>query len=110
MNMDFTIRTYRRLLEVLKMGGFSFQPVESFMATLLGKVVVMRHDVDRLPNNALVMARLEYELGTVASYYFRAVPQSWNEEIIRGIAGLEHEIGYHYEDLSLCGGNYELTI
>jgi len=108
--MDFTIRTYRRLLEVLKMGGFSFQPVESFMATLLGKVVVMRHDVDRLPNNALVMARLEHELSIPATYYFRAVSESWDEGVIREIASLGHEIGYHYENLSLCGGNYELTI
>ena len=28
-------------------------------------------------------------------------------EAIRGIAQLGHEIGYHYEDMSLCGGNFE---
>ena len=28
-------------------------------------------------------------------------------EIIRAIAALGHEIGYHYEDMSLCGGDID---
>lgn len=34
-----------------------------------------------------------------------AVPESWDEAIIRQIAGLGHEIGYHYENLSACDGD-----
>ena len=59
----------------------------------------MRHDVDRLPANALTMARLENELGIEATYYFWSVPESWDEGTIREIASVMHEIGYHYEDL-----------
>ena len=59
----------------------------------------MRHDVDKLPGNALKMARLEHEMGVKATYYFRAVPVSWDEGIIREIAGMGHEVGYHYENL-----------
>jgi len=70
----------------------------------------MRHDVDRLPVNALNMARLEQGMGVVATYYFRAVPESWAEGIIMEIASLGHEVGYHYENLSLSRGNYELAI
>jgi hypothetical protein len=33
------------------------------------------------------------------------VPQSDNPQIIKKIAELGHEIGYHYEDLSIFGGN-----
>lgn len=34
-----------------------------------------------------------------AKYYFRVVLESWNEKIIKEIASLGHEVGYHYEDL-----------
>jgi len=33
------------------------------------------------------------------------VPESWDEAIIQKIAGLGHEIGYHYENLSACKGD-----
>ncbi len=51
------------------------------------------------------MARMEHRLGIRGSYYFRVVKESWDEDIIRQIAGMGHEIGYHYEDLSLCRGD-----
>ena len=108
--MDFTLTTYHRLLKTLLAQGFPFQPFSSFIQTQANRIVTLRHDVDRLPNNALKTAWLEQELGIQASYYFRAVPESWDADIIRQIAGLGHEIGYHYEDLSLCKGDYESAI
>ena len=68
------------------------------------RTVVLRHDVDRLPGNALRLARLEADMGVEATYYFRIVPQSLQPEIIRENAEMGHEIGYHYEDLSLMAG------
>ena len=53
------------------------------------------------------MAKMEHKLGVTASYYFRAVPASWDEGIIRRIFILGHEVGYHYESLSACNGNTE---
>jgi len=47
-----------------------------------------------------VFARLEQELGVKGSYYFRIVPASFNERIIKEISALGHEIGYHYEDVA----------
>ena len=69
------------------------------------RIIILRHDVDRLPDNALNTALLEHDLGIPASCYFRAVPESWDEAIIQKIAGLGHEIGYHYENLSVCKGD-----
>jgi len=63
-----------------------------------------------LPQNALQIAKIENRLGIKASYYFRAVPESWNEEIIKEIHKLGHEIGYHYENLTTCKGNIEKAI
>ena len=49
-------------------------------------------------------------MGIKESYYFRAVPESWDEDIIKEIAELGHEIGYHYDDLAQCGGVHEKAI
>jgi hypothetical protein len=108
--MDFTLAIYSQLLSALQAGDYSFQTFADFIQNPKSKTVVMRHDVDRMPANALKMARMEHEMGIAATYYFRAVPESWDEEIIRAIAGLAHEIGYHYENLSLSRGNYEMAI
>ncbi|MCX6266812.1 MAG: hypothetical protein NTW16_05570 [Bacteroidetes bacterium] len=48
---------------------------------------------------------MEQADGIRGSYYFRVVPESYDETIIREIALLGHEIGYHYEDLTLAGGD-----
>ena len=91
--MDFTIHKYRELMLGLKDYGF--------------ETLVLRHDVDARPANSLRTARLESELGMQGIYYFRAVPQSWDEQVIREIAALGHEIGYHYESLTTCGGDID---
>ena len=88
--MDFTLKRYRALLRALK-----------------GRDVILRHDVDKRPGNSLRIARMEAEEGWKAVYYFRAVPCSWDEKIIREIAALGHEIGYHYECLTTCHGDLE---
>jgi hypothetical protein len=53
------------------------------------------------------MAKLENDLGIQSSYYFRSVPFVFKPDIIKQIAALGHEIGYHYEDLSLTNGDVE---
>ena len=112
--MDFTLKRYRQLLRALKDKGFIFLTFEQYCcqkAELEGaKFVILRHDVDLKAENSLAAARIEAELGMKASYYFRVVPQSNRPEIIRIIAALGHEIGYHYEDMTICGGDMEKAI
>jgi hypothetical protein len=67
--------------------------------------LTLRHDVDLLPGNSLRFARIQHKMGIKGSYYFRAVPESWDEAVIREIAALGHEVGYHYESLTTCNGN-----
>jgi hypothetical protein len=52
-----------------------------------------------LPENSLQFARIQAGKGIRGSYYFRIVPESFDEEVIKEIAGLGHEIGYHYETM-----------
>ncbi len=87
------------MLKSLKESGYCFQAVESFICSPEQKTVILRHDVDRLPENALKIARIEKEFGVCATYYFRAVPESYDETIMEQIADSSHEVGYHYENM-----------
>ncbi|HOX77100.1 MAG TPA: hypothetical protein PLW31_03595 [Bacteroidales bacterium] len=72
--------------------------------------IILRHDVDQRPGYSLRFARMQHESGVKGSYYFRMVPQSFNETIIKEILGLGHEIGYHYETMDTCKGDTEKAL
>ena len=114
MNRDFTLETYTRLLRGLKEANYAFCTFEDFCEHRstweTRRFVMLRHDVDLKAENALAVAKIEHDLGIVASYYFRVVEQSNKPEIIRAIAELGHEIGYHYEDMTVCDGDVERAI
>lgn len=108
---DFTLYKYRELLQGIIKAEYSFvTDVDAFKSGK--KVILMRHDIDVWPENALKMAKLEHKLGVKAMYYFRMKKCSFDPEIILQIKNLGHEIGYHYEELSDTKGNiaeaYEL--
>ena len=63
--INFTPATYTRLLEVLQAAGYAFQTIASFFESSQYKTVLLRHDVDLLPKNALAMAKLEHGMGVV---------------------------------------------
>jgi len=107
---DFTTQTYSQLLDALIFAGYEFQTFREYLKAPKGKVVILRHDVDSWPTNALQMARVEAQKGIQSSYYFRRSRLSFDEVILKGIIELKHEIGYHYEDLSACGGDFPRAI
>ena len=112
--MDFTLKVYTDLLRSLQAEEYVFVPMDHYFPDRVKvgskRFVILRHDVDLKAENALAVARIEYELGIKASYYFRAVKQSNKPEIIREIAAMGHEIGYHYEDMAICNGDTEKAI
>ncbi len=108
--MDFTKKIYSELLKSLQEADYSFQTFENFVKNPADKVIVLRHDVDKLPQNAVELAEIEKDLGIKASYYYRIVKQSNVPELIEKVKSLGHEIGYHYEDLTLAKGNFEKAI
>ena len=111
MSKDFTLKKYAELLQSLKKGGYRFLTFEQycFGKESLNDVrfVILRHDVDLKAENSLATAKIEHSMEITASYYFRVVEQSNKPEIIKAIAEMGHEIGYHYEDMTVCGGNAE---
>jgi hypothetical protein len=109
--IDFTLKKYSSLLESLIDGEYEFQVFNKFLESNNQKrVIILRHDVDLLPNNSLEFARKQHEYGIKGTYYFRAVPESWDESIIKGIYDLGHEVGYHYECLTTTKGDMERGI
>ena len=108
MNLDFTREKYRQLLTQLKDSGYKFITFAEYCETTLPeRFVILRHDVDLKPQNSLAVANDEQQSGARASYYFRAVPESWDDAIIRQIQQMGHEVGYHYESLTTCDGDVQ---
>lgn len=109
--MDFTLNTYTTLLQMLKDNGYGFVTFERYCTDKsvggCKKFVILRHDVDLKAENSFASAQIEHSLDIQASYYFRIVEESNQPEIIKAIAAMGHEIGYHYEDMTICNGNVE---
>jgi len=105
--MDFTIKQYESLISILQSKNYGSQSFEEFINNPKDKSSALRHDVDLLPENSLKFAKIQAKMNLKGSYYFRAVPESWDENIIKEIAALGHEVGYHYENMDTCNGDVD---
>ena len=126
--LDFTLTKYRELLESLVGAGYRLISFEQYLQTYqldnlptaspivpnnarirtyqpTDRFVILRHDIDKRARQALLVGQIEREAGACASYYFRVVSESNRPDVIRRIAGMGFEVGYHYEDMSLTGGD-----
>lgn len=104
---DFTIEVYRRLLAAMQTQGFLFQ---TYFATIIkptAKGIILRQDVDDLKQNSLAFAKIQHNLGILGTYYFRVIPKVYDVQVIKQIAAMGHEIGYHYENMDTCRGNVD---
>jgi hypothetical protein len=104
---DFTEAAFEELLEALLAAGYDFLPFDEYITAAAPpeRTILLRHDVDRRPGFSVRFAEIEARHGIRGTFYFRIVPESFDEGAIRRIAALGHEVGYHYEDLALAGGD-----
>jgi len=107
--MDFTIKIYTKLLNVLNKQGYSFITFQDYILNknLPHKFIILRHDVDLKPYKSLAFAKIQNKMGIKGTYFFRIVKKSWNNDIVLQIFKMGHEIGYHYENLSTAKGNID---
>lgn len=98
-HFDFTFAAFNQFISSLNYLHFS--PFVEYLESEIDELIILRHDVDALPTSSLRFAQIQKSFGIRGSYYFRIIPESFNPEIIEKIANLDHEIGYHYEDLTL---------
>lgn len=108
---DFTLTMYQQLLEAAIRAGYTLTSYEDYIlhGETYPKVLILRHDVDDLPDHSVQTATIEHQLGSKGTYYFRVVKQSFHPECIEAIKKLGHEIGYHYEDMALNKGDFETS-
>ena len=127
--VDFNLPNYIKLLTKLKDKNYSFLPFGEYVVKIKDKkpapnlfrgnkkkVLILKHDVAWMPGNSLATAQIENELGICGTYYFRIVPvrdafgKSFDESVIKKIAELGHEVGYHYEDVDLVWRNKKSAV
>lgn len=112
MAKDFTLDIYGEMLKAAIAAGYHLTSFEAYLNKpgAHGKTFILRHDVDKLPDNSLRTAQLQASLGAKGTYYFRVVKGSFHPRVIESIRDLGHEIGYHYEDMDICKGDTEKAL
>jgi len=110
--MDYSFSIYSAKINSLLKQGFLFPTLHEYVASPQEKVraIILRHDVEANYPHALRFAQIQHSIGIRGTYYFRLFPLAENEKIIKQIVALGHEIGYHYDDLTECKGDYEKAI
>jgi len=104
---DFTLSSFRSLVESLLSRGFVFLDLESFIASDDRKKVFLRHDVDQYTGRVEKFAALEKSLGIRSTFYFRPPKTRKHRQIIAKTVQYGQDIGYHYNDLAENNGNEE---
>jgi len=115
MTKDFSLKKYFQIIDSLVSGNYSFITIQAAIDSRNYSqkyCAIIRHDIDTKFDLPLALKMAEYEAKNeiVASYYFRTIPETFNEDVISRIADLGHEIGYHYEVMALCNGDESKAI
>jgi len=103
--MLFTLNSYRQLLETIERHNYAIYSIEQILVAKKegilpeGRYIALRHDVDYFLERALSVAIIEAERRIVTTYYIRKRFFESNLDLIRRIASLGHQIGYHYEEV-----------
>jgi len=110
--MDFTLKKYTELCQAISDSNYASLTIQDYLSAnnTPNKTVLLRHDVDRNPKNAVKLAELENSLDLNATYYFRTTQKVFRKECMDKIAQLGHEIGYHYEVLDKTKGDFDKAI
>ncbi len=107
MRLDFTMDRYRELCQAILESGYTPMTVRAYLeaGTLPARLAVVRHDVDSTPRQEPTIAEIESSLGIRATYYFRHRRGIFRPDVMQSLAGLGHEVGYHYEAMDKGRGD-----
>jgi len=110
-HLDFTLKKYEELCQTIVSSKYIPLSINKYLTMgCIDKCIILRHDVDRVIGRAQDMAQLEHEYGIASTYYFRHKEDVFQPDIMRKIADMGHEIGYHYEVLDKAKGDTEKAI
>src|SRR5438270_535534 len=106
--MHYVYDRYRDLLDAFIAGGYRVATVhEAASASLEAPFVVVRHDVEWSAERALAVARIERAAGVTSTMYFRIDTHAFDVRVMRELQALRFDIGYHYNVLDRCGGDFK---
>lgn len=106
MTDGFTVERYAALLDAGLDAGYAHLTVREYLADEHPeRFVIHRHDVDRKPERALTMARVEAARDVSSTYYVRDIEKTFRPELLRELEAHGHEVGYHYEDVDRADGD-----
>lgn len=107
MNLDFTITKFRELCNTISNSGYHPLTIREYLQRKEKpkRFIILRHDIDIKPERAPKMAEIEKEFDLYSTYYFRTTDEVFQPTIIKRIAEMGHEVGYHYEVLDKARGD-----
>ncbi|MEG3065016.1 hypothetical protein [Acetomicrobium sp.] len=109
--MDFTHKAYGQLLDSFIKSGYRVVTVREYLEGNKDPyTLILRHDVEWNPKRALDIANLEHSRGFHSTLYFRADTKAFDLELMRYLQRLGFEIGYHFNTLDRCNGDFEKAV
>jgi hypothetical protein len=91
-NLDFTLNKYEMLCEAVARSKYTTMTLADYLKLGHDKnspIIIMRHDIDRSPQRALDVAKVEHKYNIHASYYFRPQRGTYIPSIIDEVASRE---------------------
>lgn len=119
MGCNFSLEHYFETLKIAKSQGYLLQTVSESRLLTKHARIILRHDVDFIPEYALKMAKAEHENDIHSTYYILLRDDYYNPlskrniKIIQEINDMGHEIGLHYDSRFATTNSkleHELTI
>ena len=111
--MEFTYGAYGDLLALLDRQGYQVATYHDWQA--YPRCVILRHDIDNSPEQALALARVEREMGVHSTYFVLLRSEVYNVaarrclETLGQIQALGHELGLHFDEKAYPEAGIEET-
>lgn len=109
--MQFTYRAYENMLYLLQDRGYSFSDYNN--CCMKNRTVILRHDVDYSIEKAVILAKLEYDIGVNSTYFVMITSPLYNlmaKEILSELINIKkmgHSIGLHFDELNYDKEDYD---
>jgi hypothetical protein len=108
MPLDFTLAAFDDFCgDIAAVPVFALADYLSQATPPIPPFVILRVDVDYREAHAVRMAHIAAAHQLRGSFYFRCHRGDFPLETIRQIAALGHEVGYHFETLDICRGDFD---
>ncbi len=108
---DFTMLAYENLCKSINNSKYDIYTVKSYLQKRpIKNAIIIRHDIERLLDDAYNIASIEREYDIRSTYYIRMKRDVFKPEILKKISSFGHEIGYHYEVLDKAKGDIDKAI